>query len=443
MDGRALSIPFHRMVSQLARDPLGGLERIARDSDGAIVRLGLGLVRPYLVTHPDHVQQVLRDPNSRYARDGMLWKPLRRLNGNGIAGDGPAWAESRALFQSLFAAKHIGSLLDQMAAVVAEGVDALDGPARRGTPVNLLAEMTRIVHRVLVRVLFGDQVSLADAQRLGAAIDTAFASMGVRMVLPFVPGAIPMPGDRAFHRAVRTVDEIIIPLVHERLRRPTGGSDMVARICEARGADGAPRDARLVRDDLVAIFIAGTETTALALTWLWVVLDSRPDIAAKLADEVDRVVGRTALQRSHLSQLNYTKAVMQEVLRLYPAGWVLPRTVKVAHELGGVAVPAGAMLMLSPYLTHRSERFWPQPAVFDPERFAPGQSQGQHRFAYFPFGGGAHVCLGTYFYTVETQLIVAALLSRYRVQSQLGDVKPGVAPSLRPATPVEVILSRR
>jgi len=437
---RARTIPAYRTIPRLARNPLNAFEEIAQESDGAIVRLHLGLFRPYLVTHPQHVQQVLRDEDSHYLRDGMLWKPLRRLNGNGIAGDGPAWAASRKMFQTLFAAKHIASLVDQMADAVAEAVDALDEAAGSGTLIDGFAEMNRIVHRVLVRVFFGDHISLAEAERLGAAINTAFTSLGSRMLLPFVPGSIPMPGDAAFHRAVRTVDEIIFPLVRERISRPVGGTDMVARLCEARDENGDPPEVQLVRDDLVAMFIAGTETTALALTWLWVLLDSHPEVAANVTAEVDRVVGRARLRRAHVAQLRYTKMVLHEVLRLYPAGWVLPRTVKVPHLIDGVAIHAGATILLSPYLTHRMEQFWPQPGAFDPERFSPEQVQGRHRFAYFPFGGGAHVCLGNHLFTVEAQLVVATLLSRYRPELRSGKVEPQAAASLRPSRPVEMTL---
>jgi cytochrome P450 len=394
------------------------------------------------VTHPQHVQHVLRDGAWNYSRDGMLWKPLRRLNGNGIASDGPSWESSRQLIQPLFSAKNVAGLVDQMTDAIAAAVAGLDRYARAGEPIDVGVEMTRIVHRSLVRAFFGDRVSVADADRLGAAIATAFTSLGSRMLLPFVPEAIPLPGDGAFGRAVRTVDEVIFPLV-SRARAEGGGkgADIVSLLTRARGRNGEELTDRQVRDDVVAMFVAGTETTALALTWLWVLLDAHPEVASRLYAEVDRVVGTGAPERAHLTKLRYTKMVLQEVLRLYPVGWVIPRTAKDHDRIDGALIPRGATVFLSPYLTHRMERFWARPLEFDPQRFSPKQAGTRHRFAYFPFGGGAHQCLGSHFFTVEAQLIVAAVLGRYRPQVHNGsEVAPQAAASLRPARPVEMTL---
>jgi cytochrome P450 len=392
------------------------------------------------VTHPAHVQQVLRDNGANYLRDGMLWKPLRRLNGNGIASEGPNWELSRRLIQPLFSGRNVAGLIDPMAGSVTEGVAALGAAAAAGTRLDTTVEMTRIVHRALVRAFFGGRIALADADRLGAAIATAFTSLGSRMLLPFMPDAIPLPGDAKFRRAVQTVDEVIVPLVAEGRAGGDGRDDIVSLLASATDPDGNSLSSQQIRDDVVAMFVAGTETTALVLTWLWVLLARYPDVEQKLRAEVEAACGAGPVTRAHLAKLTYTRQVIDEVLRLYPVGWIIPRTAKEADVLGGVRVKAGATVFLSPYLTQRRAEAWENPETFDPDRFAPGAAE-RHRFDYFPFGAGIHQCLGSHFFMLEAQLIVASMLTRFRPSVEGADlVVPQASASLRPRGEVTMTL---
>lgn len=403
------TVPLRSTLRIAGREGLRAFDRIGDQVGGALARLNLGLSRPYLVTHPDHVWHVLREAET-YVREGMIWRPLRRLEGHGIAGEGPRWRTSRRILQPRFTARHVASLTHLMAEAAGEVLDRL--AAQAPGPVDLVTAMTRFTHQVLTRVFFSDRITLADCDRLGEAIATAFRSIGVRMVLPFLSDAVPVPGDRAFHRAVRTVDEIIYPLIES--RRAEGGDDLVTLLSQATDEEGRPLSDRAVRDDVVAMFIAGTETTALALTWLWLLVDAHPEVGVRLDDEVRQVVGDGQPGPAHLSELSYTRMVVQEVLRLYPVGWLVPRMVARPDTLAGVELRPGDTVLLSPYLTHRLPEFWPDPYAFRPERFAAGREAERHRFAYFPFGGGAHQCLGNHFAMYEAQLAVAGTLRRFR-----------------------------
>lgn len=437
------TVPVHRTVPGLARDPLRAFEQIGRDCDGALARLHLGLTRPYLATHPDHVQHILRRPET-YRREGMLWRPLRRLEGDGIAAEGPAWRASRRILQPLFTVHHLDGLLPAVAAAVTEGLDRLAGHAGPGQPLDLTAEMTGLMHRVLIRVFFGDRIRATDADRLGAAIALAFQKLGPRLLLPFVGDSVPLPGDRAFRQAVATVDDLIYPLIQDCRAGGGRGDDLVGLLARATDPDGDRLPDRRVRDDLVAMFVAGTETTALALTWLWLLADAYPPVADRLAAEADEVVGHRAPDPSHLPGLRYTRAVLQEVLRLYPIGWVIPRTVAEPDTLAGVPLPAGATVLLSPYLTHRLADFWEQPDEFRPDRFDHGADPRRHRFAYFPFGAGVHQCLGSHFFLVEGQLAVAGLLRRFRPElRQVSSLRPRATASLRPRARAQLLLHPR
>lgn len=433
---------FHRLLPRLLRDPLKAIEWVGAQADGDVVRLDLGVFRPYLVTHPDHVQYILRDNSANYLREGMLWRPLRRLIGNGLAGEGPVWEERRAIFRPLFSAKNVALLMDRMAEAIGEAMERYDDHAATGRPLDVHAEMTGIVHGVFRRVFFGDRISRPETDRLGHAVGVALTALGTRMLLPRVPDAVPLPGDRAYRRAGRTVDEIMEPLVRESRERAAAGErdDIVSILCATAGRDGMPLDDRQVRDDVIAMFAAGTESSALTLTWLWVVLAAHPDVHARMAEEVAKVVGDERPTRAHLPRLTYTKMVLQELVRLYPVGWIMPRTAASDDVIGNARIRAGDTVMFSPYLMHRLESLWDRPHEFDPERFAPERA-ARYGFAYVPFGAGPHTCLGSNFFMAEAQLVIAEMLRRYRPRIVNAEtVRPWALASIRPRGQVRMVL---
>ncbi|WP_165966571.1 cytochrome P450 [Actinomadura sp. 7K507] len=418
---------------------------MGRESNGAITRVNLGVFRPYLVTRPEHVQHILRDNAANYRREGLMWKPLSRLVGEPSGAD-PVWPLKRRTFQTLLTGKKIETYTDEMAATIAANVDDLGRRADAGEPVDCSDELTRIVYRAILRIFIGDRLSLADADRLGEAITIATtSSFRSRMLLPFVPHAVPLPGDHAFHRAVQKVDDIIFPVIEKARRegaheRDDAGHDIVSLLLQARDEDGAALDDQGVRDGIVSIFVAGTETTVTALSWLWVVLAAHPEVMQRLSAEIRDVLGGAQPTRAHLPKLSYTKMVLQELLRIYSVGWITPRIVAEDDVIDGVRMRRGATVAVSPYLTHRVPDVWPDPLRFDPERFAPGRSR--HRFAYLAFGAGPHQCVGSVFFTVEAQLIVASMISRLRptLHGPVG-VRPQIGLTLKPRQPIRISLN--
>lgn len=433
------TLPFRKTVPRLVREPLKTVETIGSETSGEIVRLNLGMFRPYLVTHPDHVQHVLRDNAANYRREGMMWKPLSRLVGEPSGAD-PAWPVKRAVFQSLLTGKNIASFTDRMAATIVEAVEELGLRVEAGQPVDASKELNRIVYRAILRIFFGDKLSLADLDELGDAITLATtSSFRARMLMPFVPHFVPLPGDRAFHRAIRVVDELMYPIVRAARRRGPDGDDVLSRLLQASLDNGDRLNDQQVRDGAVSLFVAGTETTVTALTWLWVVLDDHPDVAAKLHAELDQVVGAEQPVRAHLADLRYTKMVLNELLRIYSVGWIIPRIAAADDVVDGVRIRGGATVIITPYLTHRLADIWPDPYCFDPERFAPGKPQ--HRFSYIAFGAGPHQCVGSLFFTVEAQLIVAAMIGRLRpALHRVAPVEPYPGLTLKPRERVEITL---
>jgi cytochrome P450 len=423
---RARTFRVYRNLPGLIRDPMREVERIGSSSEGRLTRINFGVSHIYLATHPDHVQRT-----------------LRRLFGPSIMAEGTPWKTSRRTLQPVLTRRYVHSMADQMAAAINESVDALGEPAQTGRRVRAMDEMATIVSHTVMRVFFGSKITPEDTARLTPAFEMLVKAIAFRFLLPFVPPSIPVPGDRALKRAVAMFDDVLYPLIREQRWRGDTARDFFSVLCQAHEADGGEVSDEWVRDNLFAMFATGTETTIGVLTWLWPLLDAHPRVSWRLCEEIDRVVGGGPVRAEHLRGLDYTRQGVQELLRLYPAGWIFPRRAVETADLGGVTIKAGESVLISPFLTHRLERFWDRPLEFDPDRFAPGDpaAAGRHRDAYVPCGAGPHKCIGQYVFNVEAELIIAGVLSRFR-PSFCTPVSPTprVGATLRPREDVELIL---
>ncbi|MFH8344411.1 cytochrome P450 [Streptomyces sp. NPDC018045] len=421
--------------------PLGLMERTGRQAQGALARLDLGTFRPFLVTHPDHLRRVLRDHGDNYRRGTAMWKAMGRLTGLGIAGEGPRWRASRDLWcKGLAVGAH--TFADRTASSVDGAVAELARRVATGATVDASAEMTRVVLRAVNPAFFGSRIPQWQCERLAAAVAVAFDSLLWRMALPLVPLAVPVPGDRAFARATRTVNEILLPLIRWARHERQPGPDLMSVLLEGADADGRALSDAQVAQDIVALFVAGSESSALTLTWTWVALAKHPDIAAAVRREADAVLGGGPPRRDHARHLVLTRQVLAEVCRLYAMAWAVPRTAAAEDVIDGVTIPAGATLVLSPYLTHRLPQFWEQPLRFDPGRFTEERVRGRHPLAYLPFGDGPHQCVGQSFFFRQAVLVVAAMISRFDVAVP-GPAEPRAAVALRPRGRVDLVLTPR
>ncbi|WP_194293500.1 cytochrome P450 [Actinomadura macrotermitis] len=445
---RLVTVPFRRFAPRFARDPLNGIELVESASAGGdIVRLGLGPLRPYVLSRPEHIEHVMAANPGNYVREGWLWEPLSRLVGDTSGSDG-LWWKKREVYQQLVNGPALRGFADDLAATVVGAVDELTDRARGGAPINASEEMPRIVYRAITKVLLGSRISIPHADRLGDALRVASRAMQPRLLAPFVPARMPWPKDREFTRALATVNGIAYPIVEQAQADADKdgspeGTDIVSRLLRARTDDGQRFTRTDLRDGMVGLFTAGTETTGVAMAMVWAVLENNPDVAARVYDEVGRVVGAGPVTGAHLPELVYTRQVALEMLRIYPPGWMLPRMIKQDDVIGGVPVKAGGLIVLSPYLTHRLADVWPDPHRFDPDRHTPGSTvvRERHRYAYLSFGAGPHACVGRQFFLLEAVAIIAALVSRFRPRlAEPVSSKPRLGLTLGPSTPVRLIL---
>jgi cytochrome P450 len=239
-----------------------------------------------------------------------------------------------------------------------------------------------------------------------------------------LPIFVPTPRNVKFKAARRRLDQAVCRLVADRRAALAAGAaapdDLLQRLLEARAEDGRPMPAQQLRDEIITLIIAGHETVASALTWTWHLLAENPEAEAGLHRELAGVLAGRPPTVDDLPRLHFTRAVFDEALRLYPPAWLITRKALAPDEIGGHAVPAGALVIISPYVIHRRPEHWPEAEAFRPARFLDGQAGAAPRFAYLPFGGGPRLCIGNTFALVEGVLVLATVAQRCRLRHASG-----------------------
>ena len=400
------------------RDALATLLNATREH-GDAVRIDLGPQRFTLLSHPDHVRHVLQHNPGNYAKG---YDKLRALLGNGLVlNEGESWLRQRRLMQPAFHRRRIARFAEVVTAETEEMLGRWDARSPGGQSLDVAREMTRLAQGIIVKTMFGSDVG-PEGDEIAKAFDVALSGINLRFLLPLWFGRLPVPANRRFERALATLDSTVHRIVQERRREARDGTDdLLSMLMEARDEEsGEAMSDRQLRDEVMTVYLAGHETTAMALSWLWYLLSKNPESARKVREEVADVAGHGALGVEHLPRLSYTRMVVDETLRLYPSAWLLSRKAIEDDRIGPYLIPAGTTLFLSPFVTHRRPDLWENPEGFDPERFAPGRDDGGPRYAYFPFGGGPRLCIGNNFALMEATLIVASVARRYRL-----DLVPG------------------
>ena len=223
-----------------------------------------------------------------------------------------------------------------------------------------------------------------------------------------------MPANLRLRRAIAALTQVVDGFIAAgRARRPQG-NDLLSTMIAAQHEDGTQMSDRQLRDEAMTLYLAGHETTALTLAWTWYLLSQHPRVEEKLANEWGRVLGARAPGADDLARLPYTAAVIAESMRLYPPVYALGREATTELELGGYHVKRGYTVLMSQWVNHRDPRYFPEPERFSPERWEDGLQKRLPRFAYYPFGGGQRMCVGSHFANVEATIVLAMVGQKYR-----------------------------
>jgi cytochrome P450 len=402
----------------------------------------------FLLNNPDLLYEVLVKQADKFQKPPLFKKVFASAFGNGLfLSEGDFWKRQRRLAQPAFHHKRIQAYAAGMVNHTQRLLEAWqDGQLRQ-----IDAEMHTLTLKIVVDALFNTDITpLADA--FGTAMTELGAVMTEQALDPLKamsPEWLPTSISQRKTQATAKLDAIVYGLIGERRRSGVDTGDLLSMFLLAADEETGERmNDRQVRDEVMTMFIAGHETTALTLTWALVLLAQHPAVAAKLHAELEQVLGNRPPTLADLGHLPYTEMIVKEVLRLYPPAWILFRQPLTRVELDDYYLPKGAVISITPYAVHRHPQYYPQPEQFLPERFSPDESgepleKRLPRFAYLPFGGGPRICIGNNFAMIEARLLLATIAQRYRLQLPPGhqvEVNPLATLGFKNSVPMQVSL---
>ncbi|MCU0704486.1 MAG: cytochrome P450 [Fimbriiglobus sp.] len=377
---------------------------------GDLASLRFGPKRILLATHPDLIEQVLVTDAKHYIKHfgARMYSPVL---GNGlVTSEGEFWLRQRRLSQPAFLKQRVNGY----APLMAELTDRMLGGWKAGASVNIHFEFSTLTSAIALKTLF-DLEDPGDRERFTESLRSAFFVMSARFRSPFrLPTWFPTPANRQLARAVRELHTVVDGFIAQGRARGGTGTDLLSRLIAAQDDDGTRMTDRQLRDEMMTLYLAGHETTALTLTWSWYLLSQHPEAEAKLVAEWRRVLGGRTPTPDDLPNLPYTEAVLTEAMRVYPPVYLIGREATKELELGGYRVKKGWTVFMSQWVNHRDPRYFPEPEAFRPERWEEGLAKRLPKYAYYPFGGGPRVCIGNTFAQMEAAMILAAVGQKYR-----------------------------
>jgi cytochrome P450 len=406
---------FWRVRREVGAGVHQGLTFIHR-TYGDFVRTRLPL-QLYFVADRACIEEILVKKADAFRKDRTS-RLLSRVVGNGLlVNEGDSWRRQRRLLQPAFHHRQLQSY----AAVMVGAIERAAAAWQPAQVRNVHEDMMAVTLNIVAEALFGSDVSAA-AGHMGRIISELMEEFGriLGLAARYQPPAwVPTTANRRLRASARKVDRVILGIIEARRQSPSdaGQDDLLSLLIRARDEDGSTMTDAQVRDEAVTLFLAGHETTALALTYSLYLLATHPECQARLADELDRVLGGRTPGLADLENLEYTDAVVLEAMRLYPPAWVMARQALSEVEIGGYRFPKGAEFVISPWVLHRDPRSFDDPEAFKPERWDGDLAHRLPRFAYFPFGGGPRVCIGNRFAMMEAKLVLAVAIQRFRFEA--------------------------
>lgn len=440
---KAMGLPGVGSVPlMMALGPLEFYRRMWRQH-GDVFRVDMGGRSAVLVVHPDGIERVLGSNRENYVK-AEAYDNIRLLTGEGLLTlEGDAWRSRRCLENPAFHRDSIRRFVDEMAKISREALAAWRWRIPNGGVVDIHHEMMRVTLEIVAATLFGQRLGEDASDESGSAFASALSLVSERgNAVIQLPLSIPTPNNRRFARAVETLDRQVYSVIRT-ARGAAADSDRVPTLLSmllgARDADtGKQLTDQELRNEVITLFLAGHETTALLMTWGFVLLSKHPEVVAKMREEVDRVVGDRVPTAEDVAQLHYVRRVIDEILRVRSPVWCTARDAAGPDVLQGFRVEKGDLVMPLFYLTHRHPAFWKNPEAFDPDRFAPEQSKGRHHWSYLPFSMGPRICIGNVFSLTEGALLFATLLQQIEWSMDGDDVAMDPSITLRPKGEVPV-----
>lgn len=431
-------------LREFQASPLGYMHELAQSYGGAVRFPFIPKLYGYLFTDPDANQHILQTNNRNYTKmPHPTMQLIQPVVGNGLlTNDGDSWLRQRRLAQPAFHRRYIANL----GTVMTEATERMLTRWETSEPTDIAEEITRLTLEIAGLTLFSIDLT-GEAHTVGDAFNAIthqitrlstrpFSNFTIRV--PFLPEA------RKMQKRVDLLDEVVNQIISERRATGEDKGDLLSMLMLAEDEEtGETMNDKQLRDEVMTLMLAGHETTASALSWVFALLAKHPEVRGKLEAELDEVLGGRTPTMADIPNLIYTRMVFDETLRMYPTAFAMTRMATEADVVNGYDVPAGSVITLSPFVTHRNPDYWPNPDTFYPERFRPGAEHDRPKFAYLPFGAGPRQCIGNMFAISEALLIMAMVVQKYRLDLPAGHVvemEPLVTLRIKDSLPMQVTL---
>lgn len=362
---------------------------------GDIYKASLYGTSAYVIRDVEFAHHVLVENWQNYVK-GRIIKRVAFLLGNGLmVSEGELWKRQRRMIQPAFNHKLIGALTKLMTSVNSGLLGKWQLAARRDEGVNVTRDVSGMALEVVLRFILGD-----DYEQVGSHFDILSQEQ---------------TRDMAFARSFRALGKIILQVVDRRRKHPLATTDALGMLMQEHDPQSGQlmQDRQLI-DEILTLIVAGHETTASTLNWTWYLISQHPEVEQRLSNELNDL--KSFSEFDDLPKFLYTRQIIDETMRLYPAGWLLSRKALRDDRLGEYFVPAGTEIYVPPYFIQRHPDVWEEPDRFNPDRFQPDNSKHRDRLATIPFSAGPRNCIGSLFARVEMQIHLMTIARHLRLR---------------------------
>ena len=437
-------LPLVGSLPQLIKNPFGYLKQ-ARNTYGDIYNLNLGVSKMLMLNSPRQMQHIFVDNVQNYRKGGAMWDAIRAMLGNGlVVSEGSFWLRQRRMMQPQFHRQRIAALSELMVSAMKEALDTWESSAS-GETFNMATAFNQLTMKVVTRTLFGTGLDKEEMEKVSDSLAYAVNYILKAIAFNSLPSWIPAPGRKKYQQAIKQIDETVYGIIASSRANRGEVNHLLAMLLDMVDDEtGEGMTDQQLRDEVTTLFLAGYETTSVALSWAFDFLSQHPEMMQKLQAEVDSVLGGRLPTMADLHQMPYSRMILQETLRIRPPAWQVMRTAVEDDEIDGYPIKAGTNIVALMYMCHFHPDEWTDPETFDPERFSPERSESRHKLAWMPFGAGQRMCIGKDFAMMEGQLALAMVAQRYQItKTSERPAEQQLAATLRPKGGVVVKLEKR
>lgn len=409
-------------------NPIILFQHLAREY-GDIAHYKIGWHHILFLNHPDYVREILVVQNDNFIKERTVQRTKMLLGKGMITSEGSEHRMQRQVAQPAF---HRQRIPEYASLMVREAVQMRDR-WRDGEQRDIAIDMMHLTLNVVAGTLFAADLR-DEVNELADAINRIMALYNFLVMLPAAEWLVHIrpPGLAAFVRARKRIDAVVYRMIDAHRRTAHSGGSLLDMMLAA-APEHTPESEQSLRDQVITIFLAGYETVANALSWTWYLLSQNPECERRFHEEIDRELQGRSPTYEDVPRLRYVEMVIAESMRLYPPAWAMGRYARNDFHLGDFYLPAKTTVLISQFITHRDERFFPDPLRFDPERFTPEAKARRAKFTYFPFGAGMRQCIGESFAWMEGSLLLATLAQKWKLKLVPGHrVEPEPLITLRP-----------